>query len=258
MDTILQKQEHHILYLTLNRPKACNALNPLLLKKLHQLLQDAREDDTIHVLVLNASGQHFSAGADLHWIQEMGQQDNASNREQAQCLADVFHLLYHFPKPTLALTQGAVMGGATGLIACCDMVIAHWESYYCFSEIKLGLIPALISPYIINAIGTRHAQHYFLSAEKIMAPTAQHLGLITHVHEEDNPETLEEKGKKLATQLADYSSLATSGIKQLIHEHTRATFDKKILERTVESFIEYATSEKVQTSISSFLNRHAK
>jgi methylglutaconyl-CoA hydratase len=144
--------------------------------------------------VLRANGKSFSAGADLNWMQRVAQYSQAENKADAENLAELMSSLYYFPHPTLAVVQGAAFGGGVGLVSCCDIAVASDKASFCLSEVKLGLVPAVISPYVIAAIGTRQAQRYFLSAERFDAQTAYHLGLVQQLC---TPETLDNQATAL-------------------------------------------------------------
>ena len=165
MSDILSEVQGHVLLITLNRMSKHNAFDDTLLADLQRTLDSARDNPSVHVIILKANGRHFSAGADIAWMQRMADFSEAENLADAKGLARLMDSLYHHPKPTIAMVQGAAIGGGAGLVAACDIAIAADTAYFCFSEVKLGLIPAVISPYVIKAIGERTAVGLFMSAE---------------------------------------------------------------------------------------------
>ena len=173
--------------LTLNNPNKHNAFDDTLITSLTDTLTNIAEDANTRLLVLASTGRSFSAGADLGWMQRMAGYSEAENIADAARLAGLMRTLDRLPKPTLAVVQGHAYGGGVGLVACCDVALAADTARFCLSEVKLGLIPAAISPYVINAIGARQARRYFTTAEAFTAQRAQQIGL---VHEVAPPEGL--------------------------------------------------------------------
>jgi methylglutaconyl-CoA hydratase len=170
--------ERGVVTLTLDRPQLHNAFDDALIAELIKVLALYKAHSQSRLLVLRANGKSFSAGADLNWMQRVAQYTQAENKADAENLAELMSSLYYFPHPTIAVVQGAAFGGGVGLVSCCDIALASDKASFCLSEVKLGLVPAVISPYVIAAIGARQAQRYFLSAERFDAQTAYHLGLV--------------------------------------------------------------------------------
>lgn len=170
-----------IVTLTLNRPEVRNALNETLIVSLIQELDRLETDSTVKLVVINSLGDNFCAGADLNWMQQSLNYDEAANTEDAIILSTLMRKLNSLPKPTVCITQGAVYGGGIGLVACCDISIAIDTTKFCFSEVKLGLAPAVIEPYIVNAIGNKAARRWMLTAEIFDAKQAEQMGLVNQV-----------------------------------------------------------------------------
>ncbi|HRQ66351.1 MAG TPA: enoyl-CoA hydratase/isomerase family protein [Xanthomonadaceae bacterium] len=164
--------------LTLNRPKVHNAFDDDLIVELTAALEQLSEDESVRAVVLTGAGKSFSAGADLHWMRAMARADEKENRKDARRLARLMRTLNHLPKPTVARVNGAAFGGGVGLVACCDIAIGVREASFALSEVRLGLVPAVISPYVIDAIGGRQARRLFQSAEIIDAAEAHRIGLL--------------------------------------------------------------------------------
>lgn len=178
---LLKIDSDGVAWLSLNRPEKHNAFNDQLIASLLEILDQLSHDTSVTSLVLDAKGKHFSAGADLAWMQSMAAKTEHENQQDAKQLAMLLHKLDTFCKPTIAVVHGAAFGGALGLICCCDIAIGSSDSRFCLSEVKLGLIPATISPYVIRAIGQRQSRRYFLTAELIDAETAQRLDILHHI-----------------------------------------------------------------------------
>ena len=178
---ILINDQAAVRHIQLNRPEVHNAFDDALIAQLTAALQDAAADDAVRVVVLGGVGASFSAGADLNWMRGMAQASEADNREDSLRLARLMHTLQFLPKPTVARVNGAAYGGGVGLIACCDIAIGVEQAKFGLTEVKLGLVPAVISPYVIQAIGLRHARRLFLTGEIFDAATALQIGLLHRV-----------------------------------------------------------------------------
>jgi methylglutaconyl-CoA hydratase len=176
--TLHLEQESGIARLTLARPEVHNAFDDVLIAELTAALEAIDRDPDARVLVLTGAGSSFSAGADLGWMRRMAQAGTDENRADALQLARLMRILDGFSKPTLARVNGAAFGGGVGLVACCDIAIAADTATFALSEVKLGLVPAVISPYVIAAIGARQARRWFQSAETFSAAEAQRIGLL--------------------------------------------------------------------------------
>ena len=166
---ILNQRSKGVTEVVLNYPEKRNAFDDLIIRRLIDALEHVAKDDETHVVIVCSEGKHFSAGADLTWMRRMAGNTRDENIADARQLARLMSTLNQLPKPVIGLVQGAAFGGAVGLAACCDMVLAADNATFCLSEVKLGLIPATISPYVIRAIGERQARRYFLSAEVFSA-----------------------------------------------------------------------------------------
>jgi methylglutaconyl-CoA hydratase len=171
--------------LTLNRPDRHNAFDDTLIAELTAALRRLGDDAGVRAVVLASSGRSFSAGADLGWMRRMASHSFDANRADAAGLAGLMHTLDRLPKPTIALVQGPAYGGGVGLVACCDIAIAAERASFCLSEVKLGLTPATISPYVVNAIGARWARRLIQTAEVFTAARAREIGLVHEVVPED-------------------------------------------------------------------------
>ena len=179
MYTSLQSSDRAgIRTLALNRPQLHNAFDDTLIAELTDALTAAGSDPAVRTVVLTGEGASFSAGADLNWMRGMAKASEAQNREDSLRLARLMRTLQYLPKPTVARVNGAAYGGGVGLVACCDIAIGTDAAKFGLTEVKLGLVPAVISPYVIAAIGLRQARRLFLTGELFDAPTAQRIGLL--------------------------------------------------------------------------------
>ncbi|MHB8912996.1 MAG: enoyl-CoA hydratase-related protein [Lysobacter sp.] len=170
-----------VAHLRMNRPDVHNAFDAVLIAALTGALEAVASDDSVRVVVLEGEGASFSAGADLHWMRAMATASEAENRADALALARLMRALDELPKPTIARVHGAAFGGGVGLVACCDIAIGTPEAKFGLTESRLGLLPAVISPYVIEAIGARQARRWFASAERFGADEACRIGLLHQV-----------------------------------------------------------------------------
>lgn len=169
---------------TLNRPEIHNAFDDLMIGELTHVLRGLDTDPQVRVVIMAANGSSFSAGANLNWMKRMAGYSEAQNVKDALGLARLMHTLYTLTKPTIARVHGPAFAGGLGLVACCDLAIATREATFCLTEVRLGMIPAVVMPYVIAAIGERQARRYCLTAEKFDAAEAYRLGLIHDLVEE--------------------------------------------------------------------------
>jgi methylglutaconyl-CoA hydratase len=175
------RDEKGVCTVTLNRPEKRNAFDDSIITDLTHTFQDISTDPLTRVLVLRGAGDHFSAGADLAWMKRMVELSYEENVQDARALRNLMESLLSCTKPTIGVVQGAVIGGAIGLIACCDLVTANEGAFFKFSEVLIGLTPAVISPYIVRAIGERASRRYFTTGETFSAHQAHKLGLVNEV-----------------------------------------------------------------------------
>lgn len=238
--------------LTLNRIDKHNAFDDNLLADMQEKLDQAIADPEVSIIVLKANGLHFSAGADLNWMQRMATFSEKENLNDALVLARVMYTLHTSPKPTLALVQGSAFGGGAGLVAACDMAIAANNAQFCFSEVKLGLVPAVISPYVVEAIGSRAARHLFMTAERFNAHKALSLQLVQHCVDEDE---LLAYGLDYAKKIARLAPMAVSDCKTLVATVVNQAIDEKLLKITAGIIAKKRVSDEGQKGLKAFLNK---
>jgi len=178
---LLIQTNHGVGIIWLNRPELRNAFNDDMIAELTAALKALEADAAIRAVVLAGAGPAFCAGADLNWMKRMSGFSFAQNHADAMGMATMLHTLYTLKKPTIARVHGAAFAGGVGLVAACDMAVAAYEAEFCLSEVKLGLIPATISPYVVRAMGERASRRYFLSAERFTAAEAYRVGLLSDI-----------------------------------------------------------------------------
>jgi len=178
MSTLHVVEENRVARITLNRPDVHNAFDDALIAELTDTLARIDADAAIRAVILTGNGASFSAGADLNWMRGMAKASEADNRADSERLARLMRTLNFLSKPTIARINGAAYGGGVGLVACCDIAIAADSAKFGLTEVKLGLVPAVISPYVIAAIGARHARRLFVTGEIFDATEAARIGLV--------------------------------------------------------------------------------
>ena len=247
----LSGQSSKIATLCLNRPETGNALNEALIAEMHQALDQIEQTPT-RLLILKANGKHFCTGADLNWMKQSKALSKAENHQDARQLARLIQRLDQFPAPTIVVIQGAAFGGALGLISACDIAIASKSAKFCLSEVKLGLIPAVISPYVVRAMGARQARRYFLSAETISSKQALHLNLI---HERCKEQDLSSTVEALCHQILQNAPVAMAEAKQLIDNVSNQPIDEHLIDLTCDRIASIRTSPEGQEGLSAFLEK---
>jgi methylglutaconyl-CoA hydratase len=244
--------QHKAATLTLNRARLHNAFDDAMLAELLTVLTYVKNTPTIHVLTVNALGKSFSAGADAAWMQRMSQYSYDENIKDAGLLADVMEALANLPQTTLAVVQGSAFGGGVGLIACCDIAIAAPHSEFCLSEVKLGLIPAVISPYLLRSIGLNMTQYYALTAERFSAARAQQMGLIHEVVEADQ---LALRANTLVTTLLGNAPKALVACKRLLKQLACETPLAEQKNLSIETIARLRVSPEGQEGLNAFLQK---
>lgn len=180
-ETLEVRIENKVLWVALNRPDVRNAFDEVMIRELLDVLARAKDDGDARLMVLTGNGKAFCAGADLHWMKKMKGFTFDENYEDALQLAELMYNLYMLPKPTIASVNGASIGGSNGLVAACDIVIASHRAEFSLSEVKIGLVPACIGPYLMRKVGERSCRELFTTGERISADEAKRLGLVNDV-----------------------------------------------------------------------------
>ena len=236
----------------LNRPKAHNALNKSMVDLLIGYLHELEEKTAVRAVVLASTGENFCAGADLKWMRNSNDDSTAENDRIGWKLAELLNLLHTLNKPSIALIQGAAYGGGAGLVASCDIALAAREANFCFSEVRLGLIPSVISPYVLRAIGERSARRYFLTAEQFTAEEACRIGL---VHEIVDADKLQAYADKITQALIAGGPCALTRTKELLDAISTTHLDSAMMLKTAEWIAEVCQTAEAREGIDAFLNK---
>ncbi|MDH4008558.1 MAG: enoyl-CoA hydratase/isomerase family protein [Desulfuromonadales bacterium] len=238
--------------ITLNRPEMHNAFDDTLIGALTEELKRLDRDQSVRVVMLAARGKSFSSGADLNWMRRMADYSFEENLSDAMGLAELMKTLANLSKPTIALVQGAAIGGGVGLVACCDIALASEQASFCLSEVRLGLIPAVISPYVAAAIGSRATRRYFITAERFSAAEACLLGL---VHEMLPAEELNARAEELSALLLKNGPQAMASVKALVAEVALSFLDDDLIADTAERIAEIRASAEGREGLSAYLEK---
>lgn len=237
---------------TLNRPEVHNAFDPGMVDALTGTLTKLESTPAVRAVVITGAGRNFCAGADIEHMKRSARFSREQNLENARATAMMLHVLHTLEKPTVACVRGAARGGGVGLVAACDIAIAERGATFRLSEVKLGIIPAMISPYVIAAMGRRHAHRYMLSGEEFDSADAHRIGLVHEICEE--PELAALVGRVLA-QLHSSGPQAVVAIKKLIREVAGRPIDESLVETTAQRIAEIRTTAEAQEGLSAFLEK---
>ncbi len=236
----------------MNRPAVFNAFDEQLIAELAAACRELDADPTVRIVVLGGRGKHFSAGADLNWMKRAAQFTHEQNVEDARKFAGMLRTLSEMSKPTIARVQGAALGGGTGLTAACDMAVASTDAVFSTSEVKFGIIPSAISPYVLRAVGPRHALRYFQSGERISADRALAIGLVGEVVALDE---LDISVARLADALLQGGPLAQKAAKDLIAAVNGQKIDKIISEETAQRIARQRATDEAREGVTAFLEK---
>jgi methylglutaconyl-CoA hydratase len=239
-----------VVTLTLTRPEKHNAFSSVMVAELHELLGWARDLPDVRALVLRAEGKSFSAGADLDDMRAMARADHAENLADAVQLARMLQRLDTFPRPVLAVVQGAVFGGAVGLCCCCDSVLAGPRARFCLSEARLGLAASVISPYVVRTLGPRHARHAVLTAEMMDPDTARHRGLVHEVV--DDLDAAADRWLSLVLAGAPAAQAAVKDLVQRVHGHP---VDDGLVDETARLIADLRARPEGQEGLAAFFEK---
>ncbi|MDP1740701.1 enoyl-CoA hydratase/isomerase family protein [Polaromonas sp.] len=237
---------------TLNRPEVRNAFNDEVIAELTAVFIELGKRQEVRCIVLAANGTAFCAGADLNWMKRMADYTRDENVADAGALAEMLRVVYACPKPTIAKVQGDVYAGGTGLVAACDIAVSVDSAGYCLSEVKLGLIPATISPYVIRAMGARAAHRYFLTAERFDAAEALRIGF---VHEVVTATELDVRVGELAKTLVNAGPEAIRLCKMLVQDVAHHEITPSLIQMTVEGIADIRVSPEGREGVQSFLQK---
>ena len=242
----------HCATVTLNRPEVRNAFNDEVIAELTRAFTELGRDPQVRAIVLAAEGPAFCAGADLNWMRRMADYSHDENLADAAQLAEMLRVIDTCPKPTVARIQGDVVAGGMGLVAACDMAVSVDTANYSLSEVKLGLVPATISPYVIRAMGARAAHRYFLTAERFDAAEALRIGF---VHAVVPVEQLDEQVAEITQALVNASPNAVKECKTLLHDVAGKDIDAALIAHTVQGIAGIRASTEGKEGVQSFLQK---
>jgi methylglutaconyl-CoA hydratase len=253
-ETVEIERSGRVATIWMNRPEVFNAFNEQLIGDLSAACSELDADASVRVVILGGRGRHFSAGADLNWMKRASTYSEAENLADSRRFARMLRRLSDMSKPTIARVQGAALGGGTGLAAACDMAVASANAVFATSEVKFGIIPAVISPYVLRAIGPRNALRYFQSAERISADKALAIGLVNEVTADD---ALDAGIATLVEALMAGAPQAQQTAKQLIQSVNGRPLDDVVIEETAQRIARQRATDEGKDGIASFLEKRA-
>lgn len=236
----------------LNRPEVHNAFDPEMVGALTAAFKKLEADAKVRAIVLTGAGANFSAGADIEHMKASAQASRAQNLESARATARMLNTLHTLKKPTIACVRGAARGGGVGLVAACDIAIAERNATFRLSEVRLGIVPAMISPYVIGAMGARMAHRYMISGEEFDAAEAYRIGF---VHDICEPEDLSAVVGRMLAHLYSGGPNAIVAIKRLIPEIAASSIDEAVVEKTAERIADIRATPEAREGLSAFLEK---
>ena len=251
-DNLIVEKRNTVAIVTLNRPEVRNAFDDVLIGNLTKTFQDLEKDDGVRAVVLAGAGKAFCAGADLNWMKRMAGYGYEQNLADANALAGMLKTLDRLSKPTVARVHGPAYAGGVGLVAACDIAIGSHEAEFCLTEVKLGLSPATISPYVVRAMGERLARRYFLTGEVIDAGEAYRLRLLSDVA---SPEELDGAINAVLGHLVLGGREAHAKIKDLVRSVANRPVDDAVIGDTAKRIAEIRVSPEGKEGIASFLEK---
>lgn len=249
---ITQLDENGTATVILNRPDVHNAFDPELVERLNEVLDDIATAKDVRAVLLAGAGENFCAGADIAHMKASAAYTRRRNVDLAHRMALLFQKLDALPKPTIALVRGAVRGGGCGLVAACDIAIASRFATFRLTEVKLGIIPAVISPYVVRAMGERYARRYMLTGEELDAGAAYRVGLVHDIVEEDD---LIPRASELLEQLHSSGPHAMAAVKQLVPLVARTPIGDRLTQATAELIADIRATPEAQEGLAAFLDK---
>lgn len=250
--TLIVQIDGHVATVTLNRPEVRNAFNDIMIAELTQVFRELDANDNVRAIVLAANGLAFCAGADLHWMKKMATYSHEENRADAARLAEMLRTVFICAKPVVARVQGDCYAGGMGLAAACDIVIAAEHANFCLSEVKLGLIPATISPYVVKAMGEQAARRYFLTAERFGAQEAHRIGF---AHEIATSDVLDVKTEVIVQALLVNSPNAVRQAKRLVQDVAGMPLTDALIADTAGRIADIRSSDEGKEGVRAFLEK---
>lgn len=242
-----------IVTLTLNRPDVMNAMDEQTIAELHEAINQTAADVTVRALVLRANGKAFCAGGDLNWMRRAASYSEQENIMDAKKLGDMLFALHQLPKPTIAMVHGAAYGGGVGLVGACDMAFGLENTKFCLSEVKIGLVPSIISPYVLGAIGARHARRFYLTAEVIDAEKAKEIGLLHEVFTDEQAQNTALAGVLEAIKRNAPEAMGVA--KGLIYAYANRELTPQVVAETSTLIAKRRATAEAKEGINAFLEK---
>ncbi len=249
---IVETKSNGVATITMNRPDLHNAFDDVVIEELTNAIIEINKNHDVRILVLKAAGKSFSAGADLNWMKRMADYDWHENYLDSLKLAGLMQTLYECEKTTVAIVQGASFGGGVGLVACCDVVLASEKALFCLSEVKLGLIPSVISPYVVKAIGERNSKRFFATAEKFDAEEAKAIQLVHKIYPHDE---LEELSQDYISKVLANGPIAMYHSKKLVNYVNNKEVTEELVLETAQRIADIRSSIEGKEGVSAFLEK---
>ena len=250
--TLIVAIDGKVATVTLNRPDVRNAFNETTIAEITEAFRTLGQHSDVRTIVLAANGPAFCAGADLNWMKKMAGYTHEENRADAAQLAEMLRTIYTCPKPVIAKVQGDCYAGGMGLVAACDIAVANEATNFCLSEVKLGLIPATISPYVILAMGENAARRYFLTAERFSAQEAHRIGF---VHQAVAADALDATVAEIVKALVTNSPNAVKEAKRLVQDVAGQPLTAELIADTAERIADIRSSDEGKEGVRSFLEK---
>ncbi|MFZ5834229.1 MAG: enoyl-CoA hydratase/isomerase family protein [Pseudomonadota bacterium] len=250
---LLNTTREGVAVVTLNRPEVHNAFNPDVIERLLDIFETLRGADGVRVVLLEGNGPSFSAGADLNWMRAAAEYDKATNEAEAKVLGQMLNSLFTLPKPTIAVVHGPALAGGMGLVSACDMAIASENVFFALTEVRIGLSPSTISPYVVRAMGPRMAHRYFLTGERFTAAEAYRMGYLHAVVKDRN--ALAQETEKMVETLFMTAPDAVRRTKELIGQVTHADIDKNLIAYTANHIAEIRQTDEGREGTGAFLQK---
>lgn len=249
----IERDARGVALIAMNRPEVHNAFDEAMIREVIEAFRDLGCDDSVRVIIVAAEGKSFCAGADLNWMKRASEYDEDQNREDAGELALMLNAIYACPKPVIARVQGNAFGGGVGVVAAADIAIGVSDVQFALSEVKLGIIPAVISPYVIEAIGARYAHRYFITAERFSGSEAYRIGLLHDLA--PSIDAMDEMIAALCTTLLGNGPRAIEAAKNLIQAVAQKPIDDELMEDTIERIAQIRSTPEAKEGIGAFLQK---
>ena len=249
--TVTYEKKDRIAYVTFNRPEIHNAFNATVISEMQQVFDDIAADDSIRVVLMTGKGKSFCAGADLNWMRGVIKQSFEENLAESNALADLFYSIYTCKRPVIGKINGAAIGGGTGFVAVCDIAIAARSAVFSFSEVKIGVVPACIGPYVIKKMGEGKTRELFITGERMNGDRAYEVGLVNRVVDDDN---LDDEVDRLIKWILSSGPEAVAMAKKLISEVPGMT-PEQFKPYTAEMIARLRISDEGQEGMDAFLNK---